>query len=121
VFVSFKQASQGTYKASTADHYIKQLKHWVKTVLDCNPRPELYAGYSLRRGGVTETRSAGVPLSIIKAHVGWTPNSNAHCTYYDHNGQLQMRAPTRATGDTWQMRAPTRAMGAIWARTGSLA
>jgi hypothetical protein len=86
VFVSFKYANQGTYKASTADHYIKQLKYWVKKVLNCSP--ELYAGYSLRRGGVTEMMSAGVPLAIIKAHVGWTPNSSAHCTYYDHNGQL---------------------------------
>ena len=76
--------------------FILRFKSIVETVL--NVCPKLYSGYSLCRGGVTEMLSVGVPLAIIKAHVGWTPTSNAHCTYYDHAGRLQMRIPTRAMG-----------------------
>ena len=57
--------------------------------------PALYAGYSLRRGGVTAMLTAGAPVPAIKRHVGWRPMSEAIDLYYDHSGRYQMRLPTR--------------------------
>ena len=94
VFVSFTDG--GGVKTKSRAQFVKELKALVANVLGCSPA--LYAGYSLRRGGVTEMLTQGVPLAIIKAHVGWTPESNAHCTYYDHSGRIQMRVPTSAMG-----------------------
>ena len=52
--------------------------------------PALYAGYSLRRGGVTEMLMRGVPVPMVKQHVGWSVTSDAVMTYYDHSGHVQM-------------------------------
>jgi hypothetical protein len=41
---------------------------------------------------------AGVPLPMIKRHVGWAPGSDAICGYYDHAGRLQMLMPTASMG-----------------------
>ena len=37
---------------------------------------------------------SGVPLPMIKRHVGWAPGSDAICGYYDHAGRLQKLMPT---------------------------
>ena len=76
--------------------FIRRFKLSVETVLKCSA--VLYAGYSLRRGGVTEMLMAGVPVPMIKRHVGWAPGSDAICGYYDHAGRFQMRMPTAAMG-----------------------
>jgi hypothetical protein len=94
VFVSFMPAGRIVIKSRSV--FVAEFKLKVAAVLGCNPA--LYAGYSLRRGGVTEMLSAGVPLAIINAHVGWAPGSTAHRTYYDHTGRLQMRIATAAMG-----------------------
>ena len=60
--------------------------------------PVLIAGYSLRRGGVTEMLMSGVPVPIVKRHVGWAPGSEAVDTYYDHHGRHQMRLPAARMG-----------------------
>ena len=98
VFVVFKPGGRIVTKSRAT--FVAELKLKVASVLHCDPA--LYAGYSLRRGGVTEMLSAGVPLAIINAHVGWAPGSNAHCTYYDHSGRLQMRIATRAMGGAFR-------------------
>jgi hypothetical protein len=87
-------ASGGTQPVSSES--IAQLKAKVRSTLGVDPT--MFSGYSLRRGGVTEMLAVGVPVAIIKAHVGWAPDSNAHCTYYDNSGQLQMRIATQAMG-----------------------
>jgi hypothetical protein len=76
--------------------FIARSKQAVNEVLGFSPA--LYAGYSLRRGGVTEMLSSDVPLPIIKRHVGWSPTSDALMSYYDHHGRLQMRIPTQTMG-----------------------
>jgi hypothetical protein len=76
--------------------FIARFKKAVQQVLGYSPA--LYAGYSLRRGGVTEMLSRGVPLPVVKRHVGWAPTSEAPMAYYDHHGKLQMRIPTAAMG-----------------------
>jgi hypothetical protein len=42
--------------------------------------------------------SQGVPLPVVKRHVGWAPSSDAPMFYYDHHGRVQMRLPTQAMG-----------------------
>jgi hypothetical protein len=76
--------------------FIARFKLAVRDVLGYSPA--LYAGYSLRRGGVTEMLSHNVPLPVVKRHVGWAPTSDAPMAYYDHHGRLQMRIPTAAMG-----------------------
>ena len=41
---------------------------------------------------------AGVPLPVVKRHVGWAPGSDAPDTYFDHTGHMAMRIATRAKG-----------------------
>ena len=98
VFVCCRPSRDGSYKylPRSRSKFVEMLKHAVREVLGRDPH--LYSGYSLRRGGVTEMLSCGVPVAIIKRHVGWAPGSNAHSTYYDHAGRLQMRIPTVAMG-----------------------
>jgi hypothetical protein len=97
VFVEFRVV-RGARKevARSRSVFITRFKKAVKDVLGFNP--VLYAGYSLRRGGVTEMLTQDIPLPIIKRHVGWAPTSDALMTYYDHHGRLQMRIPTAAMG-----------------------
>jgi hypothetical protein len=96
VYASVARDGSTSWKPQSAGTFIKRFKTVVQSVLQCSP--SLYSGYSLRRGGVTEMLSSNVPIAIIKAHVGWVASSNAHCTYYDHAGRLQMRLPTMAMG-----------------------
>jgi hypothetical protein len=84
------------YSPLSRSKFIARFKKAVHDVLGCSPA--LYAGYSLRRGGVTEMLSSNVPMPVIKRHVGWAPTSDAPMTYYDHHGHLQMRIPTAAMG-----------------------
>jgi hypothetical protein len=97
VFVDFRMV-RGVRKVVSRSRsvFIARFKKAVKDVLGFNPA--LYAGYSLRRGGVTEMLTQDIPLPIIKRHVGWAPTSDAPMTYYDHHGRLQMRIPTAAMG-----------------------
>ena len=98
VFVSFDRSRDGIqrYPALSRAKFIARLKERVHSVLGYSPA--LYAGYSLRRGGVTEMLSQGVPLPVVKRHVGWAPSSEAPMFYYDHHGKVQMRLPTQAMG-----------------------
>lgn len=98
VFVDFAPGRGGVrrFPPLTRSRFIARLKRAVKEVLGFSPA--LYAGYSLRRGGVTEMLSRNVPMPVVKAHVGWVPTSDAPNTYYDHAGHVQMRLPTRALG-----------------------
>jgi hypothetical protein len=77
--------------------FISRFKEAVRVVLKVDP--VLYAGYSLRRGGVTEMLLSGVPVPMVKRHVGWAPGSEAVNAYYDHHGRLQMRLPTARMGN----------------------
>ena len=45
-----------------------------------------------------EMLMAGVPVPMIKRHVGWAPGSEAVNGYYDHAGRFQMLMPTAAMG-----------------------
>lgn len=94
LFVSFRPSSDGRllYAPMSASEFVRLLKLFVGRVLGRSPT--LYSGYSLRRGGTTELIKAGVPLPVIKGHVGWAPGSNAIFSYYDHNGVEQMTLPT---------------------------
>jgi hypothetical protein len=97
VFVSFgRLAVGGRPRPLSRSEFIARFKRAVVEVLKCSP--VLYAGYSLRRGGVTEMLMSDVPVPMIKRHVGWAPGSEAICSYYDHAGKLQMRMPTAAMG-----------------------
>ena len=98
VFVSFEPSRGGVlrYPALSRSKFIARLKLAVQSVLGFSPA--LYAGYSLRRGGVTEMLSQNVPLPIVKRHVGWSATSDAPMAYYDHHGRLQMRIPTQVMG-----------------------
>ena len=98
VFISFELASRGvpSYPPLSRSKFIARFKALVGSVLGYSPA--LYAGYSLRRGGVTEMLTVGVPAAVVKRHVGWVPTSEAICSYYDHAGRLQMRLPTRMMG-----------------------
>lgn len=94
LFVSFKPSSDGRllYPPMSRAEFVESLKVSVGNVL--GKSPVLYSGYSLRRGGATELIKAGVPLPVIKGHVGWAPSSNAIFSYYDHHGLDQMSLPT---------------------------
>jgi len=94
VFVSFARTQAGSrgYWPVTAGGFVRRLKSKVLSVLGYDPT--LFAGYSLRRGGVTALVTALVPLPAIKRHVGWTPDSTAVFTYYDHHGHTQLLMPT---------------------------
>jgi hypothetical protein len=96
VFVSFAPSRDGVrrFPPLSRHAFIKRFKESVRTVLGYDPH--LYAGYSLRRGGVTALLSAGVPPAVIKRHVGWAPLSDAINAYYDHSGLAQMLLPTQA-------------------------
>jgi hypothetical protein len=96
VFVEFGASPDGRqhYPPVSRGAFIARLKLAVQRVLGYSPA--LYAGYSLRRGGVTAMLSAGAPVPAIKRHVGWQPMSEAIGLYYDHSGRYQMRLPTRS-------------------------
>jgi hypothetical protein len=98
VFVSFKAGKNGVQHFSplSRSKFIARFKLAVQRVLGYSPA--LYSGYSLRRGGVTELLLSGVPAPMVKAHVGWAPDSDAIFSYYDHSGSLQLRMPTTAMG-----------------------
>jgi hypothetical protein len=97
VFVHAYQARGGLrFAPRSRSVFIARFKRAVSEVLGFSPA--LYAGYSLRRGGVTEMLTQNVPLPVVKRHVGWAPTSDAPMTYYDHQGRLQMRIPTAAMG-----------------------
>ena len=95
LFVSFSLSKAGTprYLAVSRQQFISRFKSKVATVLSFDPA--LYAGYSLRSGGVTQFLSADVPLPVVKQHVRWAPQSNAVFSYYDHSGRAQLLQPTR--------------------------
>jgi len=95
VFAVVDEAAMKARPLSRSE-FVAQFKAAVETVLGRSA--VLYAGYSLRRGGVTEMLMAGVPVPMIKRHVGWVPTSEAICGYYDHAGVFQMRVPTAAMG-----------------------
>ena len=96
VFVDFAVARDGStcFPPLSRGKFITRFKEVVSSVLGVSPI--LYAGYSLRRGGVTAMLAAGVPVPMIKRHVGWSPTSEAINTYYDHTGRVVMRLPTQA-------------------------
>ena len=98
LFVSFTPARDGSVPlwAVTRRDFIFDFKLAVRTVLEFDPT--LYAGYSLRRGGVTELVQRCPSLPIIKRHVGWSANSTAVYDYYDHSGKEQMLRPTLLMG-----------------------
>ena len=100
LFVSFHVARGGAqqYWAVTRRDFIALLKAKVNAVLGFDPT--LYAGYSLRRGGVTELVQRCASLPIIKRHVGWAANSTAVFDYYDHSGKEQMLRPTSLMGQS---------------------
>ena len=95
LFVSFvPRRGEDTpgFWAVTRPQFINRFKDVVRDVLGFDPT--LYAGYSLRRGGVTELVQRCPSLPIIKRHVGWAANSTAVFDYYDHSGKEQMLRPT---------------------------
>ena len=96
VFVSFARARDGVqrFPPLSRSKFIARVKLAVTSVLGYSP--DLFAGYSLRRGGVTEMIISGVPIPVLKAHMGWAPDSDAFCAYYDHMGRVQLRLATRA-------------------------
>ena len=47
---------------------------------------------------MTEMLLSGVPVPMVKRHVGWAPGSHAVNAYYDHHGRPQMRLPTALMG-----------------------
>jgi hypothetical protein len=98
LFVSFKPARDGRlrYWSSSRNEFISAFKMAVQTHLGFSP--DLYAGYSLRRGGVTELLSRQCPLPMLKRHVGWAAGSTAVYDYYDHHGKAQMLRPTTMMG-----------------------
>ena len=98
VFVSFVRSRDGLRRHPPLSRsvFIARFKRAVQEVLGFSPA--LYVGYSLRRGGVTELLSQGVPLPVVKRHVGWVPTSDVPMFYYDHHGRVQMRLPTQAMG-----------------------
>ena len=68
----------------------------VRGVLGYNPA--LFAGYSLRRGGVTALMSAPAPpaAEAINGHVGWAPGSRMQGRYFARDLPSQRRAPSAA-------------------------
>jgi hypothetical protein len=98
LFVSFARAQDGGQRfwPISRNTFIHRLKAEVRRVLGVDPA--LYAGYSLRRGGVTELVAQNYHLSGVKRHVGWAAGSNAIYDYYDHHAKVQLLGPTRAMG-----------------------
>ena len=98
VFVSFARTRSGTcnYWAVSRTGFIDRFKDKVKSVLGFSPA--LYAGYSLRRGGLTAMLSAErpPPLPAVKRHGGWAPTSEAYNKYFDNSGYTQLRLPSAA-------------------------
>ena len=93
VFVSFTRTGQAVpLHALSRAKFIARLKKAASAVTG-EPQHR-FAAYSLRRGAVTAMLMARVPMPIIKAHAGWTPNSQAIHLYYDHHGREQQRMPT---------------------------
>jgi hypothetical protein len=99
VFISFTPDSRGRlhYHSITRRAFIQRFKVLVEEVLGFSPT--LYAGYSLRRGGVTELlKNCGGHLPMVKRHVGWSKDSNAVYDYYSHEGKAQLLRPTLGMG-----------------------
>ena len=98
VFVSAVRTAQGgmRFPPRSRSKFVARFKRAVQDVLGFSPA--LYAGYSLRRGGVTEMLTRGVSVPVVKQHVGWSATSDAVMAYYDHSGRAQMRIPTAAMG-----------------------
>ena len=95
VFVSFVRLGQAVpLSALSRAAFIARLKTSASSVTG-EPK-HCFAAYSLRRGAVTAMLMALVPMPIIKAHAGWTPDSQAIHLYYDHHGHEQQRMPTAA-------------------------
>lgn len=95
VFVNFTRVGQASpLHALSRSAFIARLKTSAAAVTG---EPEhRFAAYSLRRGAVTAMLMALVPMPIIKAHAGWTADSQAIHLYYDHNGTKQQLMPTAA-------------------------
>ena len=96
VFPDFTVGAGGgqRFAAVSRSQFTARFKAAVRSTLGLDPA--LHSGYSLRRGGVTAMLVAGVPVAIIKRHVGWTPGSEAINLYYDHSGYANQRIPTQA-------------------------
>ena len=98
VFVSFARTREGScnYWAVSRGQFIERLKKVVQDVLGFEPA--LYAGYSLRRGGVTAVMSAPrpPPMPAVKHAAGWVPDSAAFNKYFDPTGRAQLRQPSAA-------------------------
>ena len=76
--------------------FIRRFKQAVEEVLGFSPI--LYAGYSLRHGGVTELLERCSNMAMVKRHVGWAKGSTAVYDYYDHSGMQQLLRPTQGMG-----------------------
>ena len=95
VLVSFAHMGQAVpLHALSRAKFIARLKKAASAVTG-EPQHR-FAAYSLRRGAVTAMLMAHVPMPIIKAHAGWTADSQAIHLYYDHHGREQQRMPTAA-------------------------
>jgi hypothetical protein len=104
IFSTFRAATHtatAAYVPLSRSAFIFRFKESVRAVLKIDP--VLYAGYSLRRGGVTEMLMSGVPVPMVKRHLGWAPGSEAVDAYYDHHGRHQMRLPTARMGQRGAM------------------
>jgi hypothetical protein len=93
LFVDFQRRSPSApLRPLSRAKFISQLKRSAATATG---KPQhRFAAYSLRRGAVTAMLMALVPMPIIKAHAGWTADSQAIHLYYDHHGPAQQRMPT---------------------------
>ena len=98
LFVSFHRRAHHAVSVwcITRRTFIRRFKQAVEDVLGFSPI--LYAGYSLRRGGVTELLERCSNMAMVKRHVGWAKNSTALYDYYDHSGKLQLLRPTQGMG-----------------------
>ena len=96
LFMSFTVSSLGEqyFCPLTTGQFTGRFKRCVREVLGFDP--ELFSGYSLRRGGVTALVSSTCPVPVIKRHVGWAPGSQAIDAYYDHTAVEQLRIPSAA-------------------------
>ena len=98
VFVSFARTREGTcnYWAVSRGQFIERFKKEVQAVLGYEPA--MFAGYSLRRGGVTAVLSAPKPppMPAVKHAAGWVPDSTAFNKYFDSTGHMQLRQPSAA-------------------------
>ena len=68
VFVDVKGTASGAvrFPPRSRSRFIARFKNKVESVLGFSPA---LVGYSLRRGGVTELLSQGVPVPMVKRHV----------------------------------------------------